>query len=182
MKHFFSLIPSIFNLKLKLIKQQVILEYRTCDIGAADSWFWTCTERGRWSVMNTVCCSALGSNRKHVFAPTFSNILHTRWRHPAANPVPPLYQSPPFDWNMALHWFQMSLLVPIRGSVPIKIWDIAGLSFWYFHSGDFFLKNSREVQTTWGCSQCTSGVHTPLVSLECDWRQTLCRVRHFDAL
>lgn len=81
----------------------------------------------------------------------------------AANPLmPPSPNS--FLWlKRGRRCLQFPSLAPTRGSVPVKIWDIGGLSLWCFHFGDFFFK---AVRTLWECSQRTSGVHTTSI-----WRE-----------
>lgn len=37
-------------------------------------------------------------------------------------------------WNVAGAALRISFAAPIRGTVPIKIWDIVRLSLWYLHS------------------------------------------------
>ena len=83
--------------------------------------------------------------RRHLFARSkfFSNIPHAWEHHPAASPLPP-FSPNSFVWlKRGRRCVQISLLAPIRGSVPIKIWDIAGLSLWCLSHWDFFLGNSR---------------------------------------
>lgn len=41
----------------------------------------------------------------------------------------------------------ISLLAPIRGSFPIRIWDTAGLSLWCLHCGDCFKEQESDAET-----------------------------------
>lgn len=62
--------------------------------------------------------------------------------HPAAYDLQHLPRCLTPASNVAGAALRISFAAPIRGTVPIKIWDIVRLSLWYLHS-------HSAAQTTW---------------------------------
>lgn len=123
------------------------------------SWRWSLiqTVTRRWSVMNVIQC--FQNIRSHLLAPSTSCWCSAFVR------VPPSCKPSPNSllWlKRGLCWLQIPLLAPIGGSVPIKIWDIAGLSLWCLRCGDFLAKRCRHFE---GAASVPRGLTPHLASL-----------------
>lgn len=125
-------------------KQQVIWMYRICHIGAAD-----------WRSCHTWIPLVVTENKSYLQLWVIFCI------HDGASLLQIIDQSLSTDWNVAIAAFKSHCWFSIRGSVPIKIWDSSGLSFWYLHSRDFFF-SFKEQQS----SRIPQGsTHQPLCHL-----------------